>query len=444
MSTQTPPGEVSESEKRAALDFALRSESLARSERLKCLLSYICEAEFAGHADQLTEYDIAVSALGRRTNFSPVEDSAVRSRTHELRQKLERLYALEAPDYPVHIDLPKGSYKPRFQRNDFPAEEPASTSQKGPPAGSAAPKSWSIWPFVTGSFVLGVAVTLIVGWVYSSSHPASVKPELTQASRSDWTPELRELWSPLTSSPRPVVLAFETRLFVGFANSPVVVRDPDVENMQDLESSESIMNIKRILKGTQPYEARRYADFSAVNASFLIARLLSMTGMAMKAERSSDMSIDDFRTSNFVLLGKPGAFDGVSRMPPSAFNFVYEGRERSIRNLHPNPGEQNLYVRSGAGGAAETGSLIEEYALIRMTPGAEKGQRILNLVSAESELFWPLGLYLTDPVYAKQLVDHLRLPSGKLPEAYEVLVKAEVRSLKPVSISYVTHRVLEK
>ena len=102
MLTETSSADVSEQEKLAALDFALKSESLSRSERLKCLLSYIREAELTGKADQLTEYDIAISALGRRSDFSPIEDSAVRSRTYELRQKLEKLYAVEAPGCPRH------------------------------------------------------------------------------------------------------------------------------------------------------------------------------------------------------------------------------------------------------------------------------------------------------------------------------------------------------
>jgi len=108
MLTETSSADVSEQEKLAALDFVLKSQSLSRSERLKCLLSYIREAELTGKADQLTEYDIAISALVRRSDFSPIEDSAVRSRTYELRQKLEKLYAVEAPGYPRHrsvVDL---------------------------------------------------------------------------------------------------------------------------------------------------------------------------------------------------------------------------------------------------------------------------------------------------------------------------------------------------
>lgn len=97
-----------------ALDEALRSRTLARSEQLKSFLRYVCEAEMEGRADQMTEYVIGVEVLGRPDGYSPAEDSSVRTRAYELRHKLEKLYALEAPDAAVRIVLPKGSYSPQF------------------------------------------------------------------------------------------------------------------------------------------------------------------------------------------------------------------------------------------------------------------------------------------------------------------------------------------
>ena len=67
---------------------------------------------------------------------------------------------------------------------------------------------------------------------------------------------------------------------------------------------------------------------------------------------------------------------------------------------------------------------------------------MLNIVSAESELFRPLGAYLTDPGYMQDLVRHLRLADGSLPGAFEVLVRIDMRGLRPLRIAYVSHRVL--
>lgn len=428
--------DLSVEEKRAALDFALQSEVLGRSERLKSLLSYICNAEFEGQHDRLTEYDIAVSALGRRKDFSAAEDSAVRSRTYELRQKLERLYAVEAPDYPVQIDLHKGSYRPRFHRTPkYPAEPP-----QDPPATIPAQGLW--WgarAVGITSFLVGVLATLfLVRLISGHQHDGSAAPLKNASDDHRWTPELHELWAPFLSDSRPAFFVFETRLFVTVGPG-IVMRDPSIESIQKIESSRPIMDVKRLLRVPEVYEARRYSDFSVVDAVFSITNLLSGTGLPLNVERSVDISNEDIHANNLILVGKPGAFDGVKGMSAPALNFVIDYNHH-VRNLHPMPGEKESYIESGD--TVDTGGLIEEFALITMIPGPEKGQHILSLVAPNSEEFWPLALYITEPGYAKELVNHLRLPTGKIPDAYEVLISIEERNQRPIRIAYVAHRVI--
>jgi hypothetical protein len=104
-------------DKRLALDAALRSRTLCRSDRLKALLRFICEAEIEGRGNELNEYTIGVEALGRPEGYATSEDSSVRSRIFELRQKLEQYYSAEASDAAVRIEVVKGSHNPRFVRN---------------------------------------------------------------------------------------------------------------------------------------------------------------------------------------------------------------------------------------------------------------------------------------------------------------------------------------
>jgi hypothetical protein len=259
----------------------------------------------------------------------------------------------------------------------------------------------------------------------------------SRQSDNRWTPELREIWTPLLADGRPVLVTFEARLFV--AVGPLVVRDPQIENIQAVESSAPIMQVKRLFNVPQVYEARRYADFSVANAAFSIAQLLGTTEVPLKAERSDEMTPEEMHSSNLILMGKPGAYDAVKQLPAGIANFVYD-QHLCIRNLHPRHGELPLYCKSAAGAAP--GGLTEEYALITLTPGPEKGQQILNIISGESELFLPLGMYLTDPAYARDLAGHLRRSTGDLPAAYEVLVKAELRGQRPLHVVYVAHRVL--
>ena len=106
--------EVPDIEKRAALEAVLRSATFTRASQVRNFLRYICEMEFAGRADALHEYLIGVEALGRPTAYSTDDDSSVRRRAYALRQKLDQVYAKELTDARIRIDVPKGSYVPRF------------------------------------------------------------------------------------------------------------------------------------------------------------------------------------------------------------------------------------------------------------------------------------------------------------------------------------------
>jgi hypothetical protein len=105
---------VPDAAKRAALEEVLHSVTFVRASQVRNFLRYICEMEFAGRAATLHEYLIGVEAMGRPTAYSTDDDSSVRRRAYALRQKLDEVYAKELTDAAIRIDVPKGSYVPRF------------------------------------------------------------------------------------------------------------------------------------------------------------------------------------------------------------------------------------------------------------------------------------------------------------------------------------------
>ncbi len=108
------PEEIQDVEKRKALEEVLRSATFVRASQVRNFLRYICEMEFAGRGAALHEYLIGVEALGRPAAYSTEDDSSVRRRAYALRQKLDEVYAKELTDARIRIDVPKGSYVPRF------------------------------------------------------------------------------------------------------------------------------------------------------------------------------------------------------------------------------------------------------------------------------------------------------------------------------------------
>jgi hypothetical protein len=407
------------------------------SHRSGLFLQHIVEEAISGHFESLKERVIGVELFDRAPSYDTGADAIVRVTASDVRKRLLQHYDKYGTTSKFYISLPPGSYIPEILQGT-----PQSSNENGtvaPIVDVPAKKTrWSATVLAAFGFSAGVVATAIVAILFFALYPGGHPSPRIQKSNPGWTPELQELWAPFTSGQRALTLTFETRLFVDF-RSHAIVRDSTIEDISSIESSKTLMALKRLFKTNEVYEARRYADFSAVTALFSIAKLLATTDIPMKAERSIDMTNDDIHSTNLLLLGKPGAYDAITARSLPSFNFVFQ-KDSSIRNINPKSGEQPTYLRTGD--TAETGGLRIRYAIITMTPGSEKGQHVLNLISADSELFGPLALYITDPHYAKDLVDHLRLPSGKLPESYEVLIKIQERGVKVLQASYVAHRVI--
>ena len=78
------------------------------------LLTYLCSKFFAGEADQIKEYNIAVDLLGRSVDFDPADNASARVEVHRLRKKLRTYYESEGADRDLRIEIPAGTYVPQF------------------------------------------------------------------------------------------------------------------------------------------------------------------------------------------------------------------------------------------------------------------------------------------------------------------------------------------
>src|SRR5439155_5916554 len=154
---------VSDRDKQRALELVLQSRTFVRSEQLRAFLRYVCSMEIEGRGEQITEYRIAVEALGRPQDYTTTEDSAVRNRAHALRAKLEELYAKELPDAPIRIDFFKGSYRPHFVVQKSP-DENGSVAPLITSAEMAKPQTVAKKLRVLGLVVASLALAFLAGF----------------------------------------------------------------------------------------------------------------------------------------------------------------------------------------------------------------------------------------------------------------------------------------
>lgn len=153
---------VEVSAQRAELECVLRSQEFVRAPRLAHLLTYLCEKLFAGEANQIKEYSIALEVFNRGTSFDQDSDSIVRVEANRLRKRLSEYYGGEGASHALQITIPVGQYVPRFDaRKIEPTQKDAVSIEIG--AASATHKGWRASHWVIGAGIVLVVMTGI--WI---------------------------------------------------------------------------------------------------------------------------------------------------------------------------------------------------------------------------------------------------------------------------------------
>jgi hypothetical protein len=292
-----------------------------------------------------------------------------------LRQKIAEYYRTEGVDDPVIIDLPKGSFKMTFEPRPAPAEAPAVAA---PPV--VEPSRWGI-----RAGMAAAALVLIAGTVFAARQFSVSAKDATDLLNS-WTPELKQLWTPMFS--RPLV---------------VCIGAP---------------------------------SYGTASGAFRLGQFLGPHKTDLLVTPGTQLSMPEIAMDNVIFLGPPTANRQIQSIPVDQ-QLVLEAK--GIRNLKPRPGEPAFIgdVSSADGHGAE-----ESYALITHTPGLYGNGEILYLAGNEVSSVTAAVKAFTDPVLARTLVGSMKTAGGKVPRYYQVVLKVKSMDEMPVDISYVMHREL--
>jgi hypothetical protein len=101
------------------------SHAFCNSARSKEFLSYVVEQALADHTENLKERSIGVNLFHRAPSYDTGDDPIVRVKAGEVRRRLAEYYAAEKQAPELQIELPVGSYIPKFHwRTEPPAPTP--------------------------------------------------------------------------------------------------------------------------------------------------------------------------------------------------------------------------------------------------------------------------------------------------------------------------------
>ena len=335
------------SDKRSCLDTALASETFARPEQLRAFLQYICEMEMAGKGAELTEYQIGVHALGRSADYSPLEDSSVRTRAYELRQRLRKLYETELRDSEIRIELPRGSYLPHFAAGKLVAPEPEPVVVPvSPGLNHTRIPGWA-WGTVAGALIASGL------WWFPTRSPAAHQPSAV----------IREAWAPLQSpeSDVSIFVAAPLHLLVSpyMSNAPgTLPKFPAPQELYTLFGRYRPLPADARLEMQPVQKAPQMGDVQAI--ARIVATLESL-GTESHILPETNSPLPAMRIRSGILVGSPWYSRAASLLlekTPWTMGLDPESREIGIVGQGPRAGSKYLPRRGPRGEYQEVFGLL--------------------------------------------------------------------------------------
>jgi hypothetical protein len=372
------------------------SKTFKTSEVHRNLLTYLAEKSLSGEAQNLKEYTVGLDVFGKPSTYDPRQESVVRMHVGRLRQKLTEYYRSEGVEDPVVVDLPKGGFALTF------AARPVVAEPEAPPPPVAA-RTISHREITLAALL---AIALVVAGYFAVQllkvQQTSGAPAVAAA--PPWTPALQELWSPLLSSDRPLMVTLAT----GPAGST--------------GASSSVTGV-----GT-------------ANAAFLLGQFLGQRKHNVFPIRSDLLSMGEIAMGDVIFVGSTVGKPQIQAIPPidPAFILTPDG----VKIVKPAPGEQAFLKDEMVKGVQGAQDVEESHALISNLPGLYGNGSILYLEGNQVASVMGAVQALTDADLARQLVARLKTPSAKLPRYYQVVLRVRAMDETPVDISYVSHREL--
>jgi len=375
------------------------SKAFKTSEVHRNLLNYLADKSLAGEAQNLKEYTVGLDVFGKPSSYDPRQESVVRMHVGRLRQKLAEYYRTEGVADPIIVDLPKGGFALTFDARP-PAPEPADGTLPASPIPQR--RAFSAREVaLTALLVVAVGTTAYFALRLSNVQ----KAEVAAPAPGPWTPQLQELWAPLLSSDRPLMVTLAT----GAApNGPS-------------NGSGSVTGV-----GT-------------ANAAFLLGQFLGQRKHNVFPIRSDVLSMGEIAMGDVIFVGPTVGKPQIQAIPPvdAAFQMTPDG----VRNVRPAAGEPALMTDTPK--VVQNGQEIEEsHALISNLPGLYGNGSILYFEGNQIASVMGAVQSMTDPDLASQLVARLKQPTGMLPRYYQIVLKIKAMDETPVDISYVAHRPL--
>ena len=389
----------------------LQSATFRNATTLQQLFQFLAAKTIAGTPEALKEYTIGVEALGRKPDFDPKIDPIVRVQSHRLRLKLKEYYDSEGSRDPILIQIPKGHYLPTFEaatasRLDLDRTSAPETDTSAP--GTTHDEKREV---VSGEAqtaigdgrvgrdafrraAIGVAVIALLAIGYWAGNMRAKTATGAEATffKSDVgsgkVPDpVKKFWATFLGNDSAPVIAYTDAIFLlDDSNDLFRFRQGASDGRGALVDShlakQFASNPTLVAMAGQLYYENGYTGTGELESVGMLAELMGRMGIRPTIKSSRDITPDDLKQHNVILLGSPFQNIAVAQLLPAG-DFAYRNPDArheqwraQIVNANPQANELPAY---GTERDPATHVLKTDYSLITIAPGVVSGRYIANL-----------------------------------------------------------------
>ncbi len=414
----------------------LQSKPFRTSHVHRELLLYLADKSRTGTADSLKEYTVGLDVFAKPDSYDPRQDSSVRMHCARLRQKLAEYYRTEGFDDPIVVDLPKGGFKLTFEprREQIPLTEgPDAAISDNTPEVKDGTGFTHREVALLGLLIISAALAVYFG-VRHPQERQQERQDVRSASVAALTPELQQLWEPVLSSSRPLVVCLPTTLFA-FIPNVGYARDTKSKDWDEMSTSGPVNALRKMSGSSSAMPSYGFTDVGTANGAFLLGKFLAGRMSNVLVTSSDLVSLPEIAMDNVIFLGVPGGNRQVDAIPVDRqFSLEPSG----IRILHPKPGEPSFLADRVRREVEEVG---ESHALITNVPGLNGAGEVLYLSGNDNASTLAAIQAFTDPSVARDIVSRVKVANGgRFPRFYQLILTVRSMDDMPVDISYTLDR----
>jgi hypothetical protein len=288
------------------------SDAFRPAPMMRTLLLYL----WKNQSQPVSEYAIAVDALGRPPDFDPKSDSTVRVQVARLRNKLKEFYET-AGDFPLRLSIPLGKHEIQWVHQPKPAEAPSPL--KG------IPRPYLLAAAGTAASLIGICLFLLF-----EIH--SLKASLPLAESS-----LPRFWQAFLRGGQPATIVIPNPLYFFWPEQKTYVRDLRISEFPNWPNSPLLQELSK--KWGPPVAAQSYIGAVETGSGIKLLQYLEKAGMKVQMVESRRFAADSFGVQNTILMGMPRTatyLDG----PMQRTNFYMAAVEPDVvGNRNPRQGE---------------------------------------------------------------------------------------------------------